>query len=583
MKKHPLSPILWLLTLVLLVSLACGGPAATEEPAAVEPAQPAQEEPVANEPQPAQEEEPAPAQPVASGAVNSLEDARGAIIQIEAQGSFTDPEWGEYVSGGRGSGFIIDPSGIAVTNNHVVTGAALLKVWIGGDTSKTYNAKVLGVSECSDLAVIDIDGDGFPYLEWYNDPVKVGLEVYTAGFPLGDTEYALTKGIVSKENEDGETYWASVDSVIMHDATINPGNSGGPLIDENGKVVAVNYSGWAEVNQYFAIGQDVAIPVIEQLRQGKDLNAIGLNGRAVISNDGSFSGVWVTSVQSGSPADKAGVQGGDILTSLEGIPIATDGTMSEYCDVLRTHTRTDTMSIEVLRYFDLEMYEGQLNGRELAFVGSLNAGNDSGGNTGSDTGGNAGGTDAPAFYVEEFDVGGTTVNNWSWFTTSGNESLFDIYTQDGKLVFDINGAHLYTYFAYDPWFYENVRVDARAENRGKNNNNVSLICRGTEDGWYEFSIANNGLWWIYAYDGANYTVLAEGGSNAINMGKGVNDYAIMCFGDQLSLYINGQHTHTLQEKNFSFREGQVAIGVSSLDTLPIKVEFDWVAINENMQ
>ena len=151
-----------------------------------------------------------------SGAVTSYQDARGAVIQIEAQGTFVDPEWGEYSGAGRGSGFIIDPSGIAVTNNHVVTGAAKLQVWIGGDTSKSYNARVLGVSECSDLAIIDIDGDGFPYLEWYDAPVQVGLDVYTAGFPLGDPEYTLTKGIVSKENADGETTWASVETVIMH-------------------------------------------------------------------------------------------------------------------------------------------------------------------------------------------------------------------------------------------------------------------------------------------------------------------------------------------------------------------------------
>jgi len=86
-----------------------------------------------------------------------------------------------------------------VTNNHVVTGAAILKVWVGGDQSQSYNAKVLGVSECSDLAVIDIDGEGFPYLQWHEGAIKVGLEVYAAGFPLGEPEFTLTKGIVSKE------------------------------------------------------------------------------------------------------------------------------------------------------------------------------------------------------------------------------------------------------------------------------------------------------------------------------------------------------------------------------------------------
>ena len=238
MKFQTFKPIVYLILLILVVGAACGGPP-TAEPTDVPVEQPAEKPTSPPEPtkEPTQE-----TMPETSGAVSSIQDVQGAVIQIEAQGTFVDPEFGEYSGAGRGSGFIIDPSGIAVTNNHVVTGAALLKVWIGGDTSKTYNARILGVSECSDLAVIDIEGDGFPYLDWYDQPIKVGLDVYTAGFPLGDPEYTLTKGIVSKESADGETNWASVDSVIMHDATINPGNSGGPLVDQDGKVVGINYA-----------------------------------------------------------------------------------------------------------------------------------------------------------------------------------------------------------------------------------------------------------------------------------------------------------------------------------------------------
>ena len=94
--------------------------------------------------------------------VKDIEGAKAATIQVEAQGSFVDPEFGQLLNtAGRGSGFIIDPSGIAVTNNHVVTGSALIKVWVGGST-EPLNARILGVSECWDLAVIDIEGEGFP-------------------------------------------------------------------------------------------------------------------------------------------------------------------------------------------------------------------------------------------------------------------------------------------------------------------------------------------------------------------------------------------------------------------------------------
>ncbi len=101
-------------------------------------------------------------QPAGGEAVSSLDGVQSATIQIEAQGTFIDPEVGQVSNAaGRGSGFIIDPSGIAVTNNHVVTGAALLKVYVAGE-SQARNATILGVSECSDLAVIDIEGDGYP-------------------------------------------------------------------------------------------------------------------------------------------------------------------------------------------------------------------------------------------------------------------------------------------------------------------------------------------------------------------------------------------------------------------------------------
>jgi serine protease Do len=303
-----------------------------------------------------------------AGAASSLEDVKSATVQIVAKGTFRDPQVGMVINAaGAGTGFIIDPSGLAVTNNHVVTGAALLEVYIGGDT-EPHNAKVLGVSECSDLAVIDIDGEGYPYLEWYEGDITAGMDVYAAGYPLGDPEYTLTKGIVAKEKAAGDTPWSSVEHVIEHDATINPGNSGGPLVTPDGKVVGVNYLKSAASQfvaaQYFAIDRDAAVPVIENLRVGEDVNSIGINGEAV-SDGESLWGVWVASVKSGSPADVAGLKPGDILVTLEGLVLATDYTLSSYCDVLRTHNPTDVMNIEVLRFDTMEYLQGQLNGRPL--------------------------------------------------------------------------------------------------------------------------------------------------------------------------------------------------------------------------
>jgi serine protease Do len=373
--------------MAMLMLVACGGsgaeqpavtvpPVATEAVAPVEPTTPPTDTPV----------EVAPTAETAG--IASFRDALQATVQIEGQGSFIDPEFGlQLNSAGRGSGFIIDPSGIAVTNNHVVTGAAFLQVWVPGE-DQPRNARVLGVSECSDLAVIDIDGDDFSYLVWATGRPQIGTDIYALGYPLGDPEPTITRGIISKERAGGETSWASVDAVIEHDATINPGNSGGPLVNEMGQVVGVNYAGDSSANQYFAINAADAQAVIDLLRAGSDVNAIGVNGEAVSDGQG-LTGIWVASVESGSPADMAGIKSGDIITKMEGLVLATDGTMADYCDILRSNTADDVMSVEVLRFDTQEVLEGQLNGRALepSFSFAVAAEDEVADNPGNDTGG----------------------------------------------------------------------------------------------------------------------------------------------------------------------------------------------------
>jgi serine protease Do len=381
-------PFLIMAIFVIVVGLACGtsngDPTSEPQPPTQVPDQPTElpdQEPT-EAPPPTPEEQPVDR---AGGAVTSLQDAQGAVIYIQAEGTYTYPEdFEEYTAVHSGSGFIIDPSGIAITNNHVVTGAGLLKVWIGGDYDTTYNAKIIGVSECSDLAVIDLEGEGFPYLDWHEGPIQVGMDIYTAGFPLSEPEYTLTKGIVSKEQAAGETSWASLDYVIMHDATINPGNSGGPLLNEDGEVVGVNYRGRAEQDQYFAIDRDLAIRQIETLQSGVDTESIGVNGEAFVAEN--WSGIWVSSVQAGSVADKAGLMGGDIITTIADLPLATDGTMADYCDILRTHSADDTLDIEVVRFETQEVLKGQLNGEALVTTMTF-GGNETGDGGDSSAGG----------------------------------------------------------------------------------------------------------------------------------------------------------------------------------------------------
>ena len=290
-----------------------------------------------------------------------LEGVRQATIHIEMDATVVDPAGGSQSGRWYGSGFLIDSSGLAVTNNHVVTGASLLEVWVEGK-DRPVNARILGISECSDLAVIQLDGDGYQYLDWYDGDITTGLAIYAAGFPLGTPEYTLLDGIISKEQAEGETDWASVDAVLEHTAETLSGSSGGPIVTEDGRVVAINYSG-DSVGQTFAISMEVAIPEVARLVDG-NVNSIGINGRAIQFDDGT-SGIWVYSVDAGSIAGRAGILPGDVIVEIENVLLGTDGTLSAYCDVLRSHDDDDVLSVEVWRPSDGLIYVGRLNDRPL--------------------------------------------------------------------------------------------------------------------------------------------------------------------------------------------------------------------------
>ena len=175
---------------------------------------------------------------------------------------------------------------------------------------------------------------------------------------------------MAKAEASGETPWASIDSTIEHDANIQPGNSGGPLVTAEGQVAAVNYATGSQTNtsQFFAISKELAQPVVDRLIDG-DFEALGINGQAVFDEEAGISGIWVAGVAPGSPASETEILPGDIVTTLNGLPIADDGTYSDYCDVLRTSGERP-ITVEVLRFDTSEVLRGELNGDkplELAF------------------------------------------------------------------------------------------------------------------------------------------------------------------------------------------------------------------------
>lgn len=197
-------------------------------------------------------------------------------------------------------------------------------------------------------------------------------------------------------------------------------------------------------------------------------------------------------------------------------------------------------------------------------------------------------TDAPAtsaepqpYFLEEFD---TNMDNYSWFNMGAGDAdnKMDLFFEDGQLKFELNDTNLWPYVTYDAYTYTDVRIDVEAENLGVNQNSVTIICRYDENlGWYEFNIANDGTWFIAYYDSVvvkGYTQLYDGGSTAINMGRDTNVYTAICQGQDLTLYINGVKTRTVQHKDL--KEGMVGIGVSSYLYTPVNVYFNWMEISE---
>ncbi|MET0861410.1 MAG: S1C family serine protease, partial [Microbacterium sp.] len=274
---------------------------------------------------------------------------------------------------------------------------------------------VLGSSECLDLAVIQLQEDDYPYFSWHDGDIATATDVYAAGFPLGDPEFTMTRGIVSKADTAMDTPWASLDHVIEHDARIRPGNSGGPLVDSEGRLIGVNYAGNDQYDQNLAIHRDEVQKVIEKLAAGESVLSLGVNGTALVS-EGQGLGIWVNSVASGSTADTAGVVPGDLIIKMEGVSVGTDGTMSDYCDVLRTHGQDATMSVELYRPADGRYYTGQFNGKAVTAVSVVD---DATGSTGGNVGG-AGGSGSEEFTTVTDDTQSVAVDVPSSWQVDGS-------------------------------------------------------------------------------------------------------------------------------------------------------------------
>ncbi|HET6989341.1 MAG TPA: trypsin-like peptidase domain-containing protein [Kribbella sp.] len=243
-----------------------------------------------------------------------------SVVQLKVEG--------EDNSDATGSGFVIDNLGHILTNNHVVQAAAKGgSIQVLSENGKTSTARLVGRSPAYDLAVVQVVGLDAPSVQFgRSDLAIVGQDVVAIGSPLG-LAGTVTSGIISAKNRPvttGESAdQTSYINALQTDAAINPGNSGGPLVDMNARVIGVN-SAIATVRgavegQSGNIGLGFAIPIDQARRTAQQLIATGKASYPVIgaSVDMTFEGgARVSSVSAGSPAAKAGLRVGDVITSI---------------------------------------------------------------------------------------------------------------------------------------------------------------------------------------------------------------------------------------------------------------------------
>jgi len=254
----------------------------------------------------------------------------------------------------QGSGFIVSPDGLIMTNAHVVKGAKEVTVKL--TDRREYRAKVLGADAKTDIAVLKIDAKNLPTLALGNTKdLKVGEWVLAIGSPFG-FESTVTAGVVSAKGRSlpDDSYVP----FIQTDVAVNPGNSGGPLLNTRGEVVGINSQIYSRSGGYqgvsFAIPIDVAVQVKDQIvATGKATHA--RLGVAVQEVNQAFAdsfkldkpeGALVSNIEKGGPGDKAGLKAGDVIRKVDGQPIVSSGDLPA---VIGQQTPGKKVTLEVWR------------------------------------------------------------------------------------------------------------------------------------------------------------------------------------------------------------------------------------------
>ena len=248
---------------------------------------------------------------------------------------------------GLGSGVIIRPDGYIVTNNHVIAGADVIEVTL--ENNQVYRAKLVGTDPATDIALIKIEAEDLPVIPMGDsDDLRLGEWVLAIGSPY-DLRSTITAGIVSAKGRSMPNYDGQfrVESFIQTDAAVNPGNSGGALVNAAGELVGINTSIVSLTGSYsgysFAVPVNIVSKVVDDfIRYGEVQRAmLGISisdmtaQLAAQTNVTEIDGVYVANVQKDSPAEKAGVQPGDVIREINLTPVHNSAGLQEQISKLR--------------------------------------------------------------------------------------------------------------------------------------------------------------------------------------------------------------------------------------------------------
>ena len=269
-----------------------------------------------------------------------------------------------------GSGVIFDKEGHIITNNHVVAGASKIQVTLAD--GRVYDAETTGTDPATDLAVIQLKNapDNLTVAQLGDsDKLATGQDVMAIGNPLGLSSTvttgiisALDRPVVNSQNEDGSGGSAVYTNAIQIDAAINPGNSGGPLFDEKGRVIGITSSiatmsrsgggegGSGSIGIGFAIPVKLADKVAKQLiKSGTATHAylgVSLDTAGATADGEKRAGAKITSVEGGSPADKAGLKKDDVVIAIDGKTTAQGSALTGY---VRQYSANDKVKLTIIR------------------------------------------------------------------------------------------------------------------------------------------------------------------------------------------------------------------------------------------